>query len=154
MEDKLKLLKAEKNGCFPLWLKNGKLGDLKGKKIWYGLNSKGETVGFYTDMTAYNFKTKKTAKWGCKSLKKSQKNSSDIYGDLINRVLYLGQVEVDYYQQNITEFINKSIDMEESHLFLKAHQDKLQGFYDRFENLKKMVYESSVHLSSSLYIEK
>jgi hypothetical protein len=78
MDDKLKLLKAEKNGCFPIWLKDGKLGDLRGKKIWYGLNSKGETVGFYADMTAYNFKTKKTAKWGCKSLKKSEKTNNQV----------------------------------------------------------------------------
>ncbi len=76
MNDKTRLIAANENGCFPKWLKNGKIGTYQGKKIWYGLNSKGETVGFYSDMTAYNFKTKKSAKWKCQSISKPAKTTT------------------------------------------------------------------------------
>lgn len=71
MDDKSKLKAASQKGCYPKWLKDGKIGTYQGKKIWYGVNSKNETVGFYADMTAYNFKTKKTAKWACSDLEQT-----------------------------------------------------------------------------------
>ena len=71
MDDKSKLKAAAQSGCYPKWLKDGRVGTYQGKKVWYGLNSKNETVGFYSDMTAYNFKTKKTAKWSCPALEQT-----------------------------------------------------------------------------------
>jgi hypothetical protein len=71
MDDKSKLKAAAQSGCYPKWLKDGRIGTYQGKKVWYGLNSKNETVGFYSDMTAYNFKTKKTAKWACPALEQT-----------------------------------------------------------------------------------
>jgi len=71
MDDKSKLKSAAQKGCYPGWLKDGRVGTYQGKKIWYGKNSKNQTVGFYADMTAYNFSTKKTAKWACQSLEQT-----------------------------------------------------------------------------------
>lgn len=71
MDDKSKLKAASQKGCYPKWLKDGRIGTYKGKKVWYGLNSKNQTVGFYADMTAYNFSTKKTAKWVCQALEQT-----------------------------------------------------------------------------------
>jgi hypothetical protein len=71
MDDKSKLKAAAQKGCYPGWLKDGRVGTYQGKKIWYGKNSKNQTVGFYADMTAYNFSTKKTAKWTCQSLEQT-----------------------------------------------------------------------------------
>ena len=71
MDDKSKLKAASEKGCYPKWLKNGRIGTYQGKKVWYGLNSKNQTVGFYSDMTAYNFNTKKTAKWACSALEQT-----------------------------------------------------------------------------------
>ena len=71
MDEKSKLKVASEKGCYPKWLKNGRVGTYQGKKVWYGLNSKDQTVGFYADMTAYNFNTKKTAKWSCPALEQT-----------------------------------------------------------------------------------
>jgi hypothetical protein len=76
MDDKTKLKTAAENGCYPKWLKNGKLGNYKGKKVWYGTNDKGNTVIFYADMTAeVKFKNvdkpSKTGKWKCQALEQT-----------------------------------------------------------------------------------
>lgn len=71
MDDKSKLKAASQKGCYPEWLKDGRIGTYQGKKIWYGKNSKNQTVGFYADMTAFNFATKKTAKWVCQALEQT-----------------------------------------------------------------------------------
>jgi len=68
MTDKDKLLKANSFGCFPKWLENGSIGDFKGEKVYYGTNSKKETVVFFANMTALNTTTKKTATWACPQL--------------------------------------------------------------------------------------
>jgi hypothetical protein len=76
MDDRTKLKTAAENGCYPKWLKNGRLGTYKGKKVWYGTNDKGNTVIFYADMTAeVKFKDadrpSKTGKWTCQSLEQT-----------------------------------------------------------------------------------
>ena len=76
MDDRTKLKTAAENGCYPKWLKNGRLGTYKGKKVWYGTNDKGNTVIFYADMTAeVKFKDadrpSKTGKWKCQALEQT-----------------------------------------------------------------------------------
>jgi len=71
MTDKDKLLKAKEFGCFPKWLENGKVGNYEGKKVFYGINSKKETIVFFADMTAKNISTNKTASWKCPQLQET-----------------------------------------------------------------------------------
>jgi hypothetical protein len=75
MDDRTKLKTAAENGCYPKWLKNGRLGTYKGKKVWYGTNDKGNTVIFYADMTAEvkfkDDKPSKTGKWKCQALEQT-----------------------------------------------------------------------------------
>jgi hypothetical protein len=68
MNDRDKLIKASEYGCYPAWLTNGKIGTFDGKPVWFGKNVSGQTVGFYADLTAYNYNTKKTARWSCDKL--------------------------------------------------------------------------------------
>jgi cold shock CspA family protein len=69
MNEKDIFLKAISFGCIPKWLSNGKVGTYKGKKVYFGKNSKNETVIFFTDMTALNNVTGKKATWSCPQLK-------------------------------------------------------------------------------------
>lgn len=78
MSDKDKLLKAKTFGCFPDWLENGQIGDYGGKKVYYGTNSKKETVVFFPDMTAKNLNTDKTASWKCPQLEETVGTSPEI----------------------------------------------------------------------------
>jgi len=73
MNDKDKLLKAQSLGCIPKWLVDGRIGNFEGKKVLYGLNSLGDTVVFYADMTAKNISVTppKTAKWTCPQLEQT-----------------------------------------------------------------------------------
>ena len=69
MSPKEILLQASKQGCYPTWLKNGKFSDdYLGKPVWFGKNSKGQTIVFYSDFTARNIITDVTKKWSCPSL--------------------------------------------------------------------------------------
>ena len=69
MSPKEILLQASKQGCYPTWLKNGKFSDdYLGKPVWFGKNSKGQTIVFYSDFTARNIITNVTKKWSCPSL--------------------------------------------------------------------------------------
>jgi hypothetical protein len=60
--------KANNSGCFPKWLKNGRPGKLNNEDIWYGQNSKGENIVFFSDMTAQNMVTKAQKNWVCEAL--------------------------------------------------------------------------------------
>ena len=55
-DDISKLKLANEKGCYPLWLKDGRLGNYEGKKVWYGVNSSGNTTVFFADMTAQTIK--------------------------------------------------------------------------------------------------
>ncbi len=69
MSPKEILLQASKQGCYPTWLKNGKFtDDYLGKPVWFGKNSKGQTIVFYSDFTAKNIITNVIKKWSCPSL--------------------------------------------------------------------------------------
>jgi len=67
-DDISKLKLANEKGCYPLWLKDGRLGNYEGKKVWYGVNSSGNTTVFFADMTAQTIKKDGTivkGKWKC-----------------------------------------------------------------------------------------
>ena len=77
MDDKSKLLAAVQNKCsLPIGLTNGRIGNYKGKKVWYGTNKKGNTVVLFADMTAeviFKDKSKKPyiGKWSCPALEQT-----------------------------------------------------------------------------------
>jgi hypothetical protein len=67
-DDISKLKLANEKGCYPLWLKSGTTGNYEGKKVWYGVNSSGNTTVFFADMTAQTIKKDGTivkGKWKC-----------------------------------------------------------------------------------------
>jgi hypothetical protein len=67
-DDISKLKLANEKGCYPLWLKSGTTGNYEGKKVWYGVNSYGNTTVFFADMTAQTIKKDGTivkGKWNC-----------------------------------------------------------------------------------------
>ena len=67
-KEQLLFQNAFKSGCFPKWLKNGKPGKLNNQDIWYGQNSKGENIVFFSDMTVQNMVTKNKKNWACEAL--------------------------------------------------------------------------------------
>jgi len=59
---------AIKNKSFPNIVGDVKTGTYKGRNIVYGVNSKNNTLVFYSDFTGENLKTRETGKWSCKAL--------------------------------------------------------------------------------------
>lgn len=60
---------AQKQNCLPKWLVNPQIDEnYLGQPVIFGKNSKNETVVFYSNLTAKNLSTNKTANWSCKAL--------------------------------------------------------------------------------------
>jgi hypothetical protein len=90
------LLKAKELGCYPTWLKDGNVGDYKGNKVFYGKNTKNESVVFYSDMTVENIVTKNKGRWNCDF--KQPEKFSKILEDFIS------SLKTTYGQDNIKKY--------------------------------------------------
>jgi len=66
--DKARLQLALEKKCIDSRVQNPKLGTFEGKDVIFGTNSKGETIVFFSDLTAKNTKTNISAPWKCDSL--------------------------------------------------------------------------------------
>jgi hypothetical protein len=118
LTDDQKLLKAKYFGCFSSqikWENGGQPQDYEGKRVLIGKNPKGESIVFFSDLTAINTTTKKTAQGSCPQIE------SSLNKDLDQTTLSVDQMQ---YIQDMKKY--SAVQTEKPSDFLTTNLKKFQ----------------------------
>jgi hypothetical protein len=142
-EDYYKLEYALNNGCFPTWLVDTKHSTYEGKDVikGNGRDGKDEYV-FYSDLTAKNTRTGKTATWTCAGIE-----NLDIYGDPLptDEEMHSGAI-----YDNGGNIVADENERDENNRILKEEQDEIERQNFTKSRLKELkAYEAQCFIYST-----